>query len=454
MNAARQPQSVALLAVLLGLVSSDLRAEPQSLLSRRQPGDTTRVELLLEVGGDLKISEQGQTKALKLSVVGKMSYDERIAPASAGASGFASARHYDTAEAVIKIDAGGSKPTLRKDRRLVLVNRQSDETTLYSPEGALTREELDLLDVPGNSLMVDELLPEKPVSVGDRWNHAEALMAGLLGLEAVSKSEVVSELKEVNATSARIDMAGTVQGAIGGVATQVELKGRYKFDRHTGRVTWMALLVEEKRSIGHVGPGADIVARLQMTIAPIKATGPLADAAAAQLPWQARPEDSILEYTAANRPYRFLHDRRWHVTDDRSDTVALRLVDRGDLVAQCNVTQLPKGAPGKHPTLAAFQSDIQRSIGKEFGQFIGATESTHPAGHVIYRVIAQGEVAELPIEWHYYLVADANGNQVALVFTVEQSLVEKLADADQSIVSAVEFVATENVTAAQPATKK
>lgn len=436
----------------LALAGRQLEAEPQSLLSRRQPGDTCRVEVLLEVGGDLKIAEQGQTRALKLSVLGKMAYDERLGPSSI--PGFSAARHYATAEAVIKIDNGGSKPVLRPDRRLVVVHRPADETTLFSPQGPLTREELDLLDVPGNSLLIDELLPDRPVSVGDRWTHTEPLMAGLLGLEAVSQAEVSSELKDVDPAAARMELSGTVQGAIGGVATQVELKGRYKFNRQTGRVSWLALLIEEKRSIGHVGPGADIVARLQMTITPTAPAGALSDAAAAQIPWQAGAEDSILEYVSPQRPFRFLHDRRWHVTDDRSDTIALRLVDRGDLVAQCNVTQLPQGSPGKHPTLAAFQSDIQQSLGKDFGQFIAATESVNPLGHVSYRVVAQGVVAELPIEWHYYLVAGADGQMVALVFTVEQDLVVQLADADQAIVSTVEFVPRSDATAAQPSTTR
>ena len=70
------------------------------------------------------------------------------------------------------------------------------------------------------------------------------------------------------------------------------------------------------------------------------------------------------------------------------------------------------------------------------------------------RVVAVGVVAELPIEWHYFLVNDGQGQQVVFAFTAESSLVPKLSECDQSIVDSVEFLGEASRAAALPATTR
>jgi hypothetical protein len=94
----------------------------------------------------------------------------------------------------------------------------------------------------------------------------------------------------------------------------------------------------------------------------------------------------------------------------------------------------------KPTTLAEFQEDVRKALGDNFGQFAKASEQSNPQGGRLYRVVATGQAAEIPIEWHYYLVIDAKGRQVSLVFTLEQSLVEKLGEADQRLAETVECV--------------
>ena len=152
-----------------------------------------------------------------------------------------------------------------------------------------------------------------------------------------------------------------------------------------------------------------------------------------------RPESTTLQFVAANHGFSFLHDRRWHVMVDERESLAMRMIDRGDLVAQCNVALLPKGEPGKHPTLAKFQADIEQSLDKNFKQFAEASETTNTLGYTVYRVVATGAVSELPIEWIYYRVADRDGHQVVFAFTLESELKPQLADSDQAIVDTLEF---------------
>ncbi|HVC97652.1 MAG TPA: hypothetical protein VND64_28530 [Pirellulales bacterium] len=414
-----------------------LAEEGYALRVDRKPGDTTRVEVLLEVGGDLKVVDDGKVKSLAMSVVGKLRYHETLL-AVPPADGARSSRHYERAEAVIQIEKEKLKPVLRDARRRIVASTGLSPT-LFSPDGPLTREELDLIEVSCNSLLVDQLLPDRRVAKGDQWQHSQDLVAGLLGLDAVSQTDVTSELASIDAQTAMMDIQGKVFGAVGGVATEIELAGKYRFDRAAERVTRLAFSIKEKRSVGHVAAGLDVVARLQLHVTPIDMTAEPAhpDRQGGRL--DDEPELTQLEYRQSAGKYRLEHDRRWHIMSERDDVLALRLVDRGELIAQCNLTTLPDVEPGKHPTLARFQQDIERTLGKDFGQFVAASQAVNGAGYAIYRIEVEGTVSELPIRWNYYLLADDQGHLAVFVFTVEGELVEQLGDADQAIVSTLRF---------------
>ena len=131
---------------------------------------------------------------------------------------------------MIKVGDHQFEPALRPEHRLIAVEAGKQSAVLFSPSGSLTRAELDAIDIQGNSLLLDRLLPDKPVSVGDRWQLPDELLAALLGLDEVAKSDVQSTLKEVTSTVARFELAGTIEGAVFGVTTKIELKGKYRFD--------------------------------------------------------------------------------------------------------------------------------------------------------------------------------------------------------------------------------
>jgi hypothetical protein len=430
-------------------------AAEQSLRSGRVRGETSRVEVLLEVGGDLSMidDKNKQSHKLKMSVVGSMLYDEKLldneSPVTDESTpegvepplGLQGVRQYRRCDAVIKIDKGGAKPRLRDDRRLVAVSATDRNVTLFSPVGPLTREELDLIEIPACSLLVERLLPERAVSQGDEWEHSHDLMAGLLNLDAVSESDVTSSLKELNDTAAQIELVGTVKGAINGVSSVIDVKGRYKFDMASKRITWVALLVKEKRAIGHVAPGVDVVARLQMKITPNSESDSLTEKALADLPLQPQPDLLLLEYESERGLYRFLHERDWHVLNESAESVSLRLIDRGELIAQCNVSSLPVLEPGMRMTMLRFQEDVERALGKNFDRWLSAGEATTSNGHDICRALATGTVEQVPIQWNYFLVADAQGRQAVMAFTMESDLVGRFGKSDDRLLSTLEFLA-------------
>jgi hypothetical protein len=91
-------------------------------------------------------------------------------------------------------------------------------------------------------------------------------------------------------------------------------------------------------------------------------------------------------------------------------------------------------------SIETLQTDIQRSLAKNFGQFVEAKQFKTDRGLRALRVVAAGVASELPIQWIYYHITDPEGHQAALVFTLDAKLVERFGGEDQTLVSAFEIL--------------
>ncbi len=275
--------------------------EKHSLVSERQAGTLTRVDVALQVGGDLKLVTEGKPKNLPMSVVANVKYDEHLLTVDAKNQPRRAIRYYDDARAVIKVEQGGEKPAISEPRRLVVAEKpEKAAAVLFCPTGGLSREELDLIDVPANSLVIDRLLPGKSVALGESWKQTDQTLADLLGLEAVSWSDVQSLLSHVADGLAEITTSGSVSGAIGGVSTEIEIKAKYRFDLTAKHITDLAMLIKEKRAVGHIGPGLDTTAKLIVKINDLKESEHLTPEALRKAR-ELTPEVSQLVYTARRR---------------------------------------------------------------------------------------------------------------------------------------------------------
>ncbi len=416
-------------------------AEQYTLRSKRTTGAVDRVEMLLEVGGHLKVDEDTKrVKDLKMSVVGTLNYWEKTLQFAPGSRGTRqAARYYDEASAVIKVEDTGIKPQLRGDRRLIALQAKDAEATLFSPEGLLTREELDLLDVLGNSLVVDRLLPSRPVAPGATWQHDEMTMAALLGLDEVTACEVESVFDEMTERGAKMKLEGSLRGTRNGAETSLAVKAKYRFDHRLGRIAWLGLLVQEERAIGHVTPGVDAVARLQAKITPGAACPELADDRLEDK--QLRPSAPLLQLThqVSGAGWQFNCGRDWFVTRDERNTTVLQQIDGKRLIARCQVNALPQVGREDLVDLKQFQADVEEALGKHFGQFVRATQQINDRDYRVLRLVVHGKVATLPIQWVYYHVADREGHQASLAFTVEHAMLERFAQTDVAIVESLLF---------------
>lgn len=442
--------TLTLLFLVIGILTTCggvVAAEPTyAFSSRRTPGDVDLVKVLFEVGGNVSDVVDGKIHSEPMRVVCKLAYDERTLGV-AGSADLMTIRHYNEATAAMEFGSEKVATTLGPERRLIMAVADADTTTLYSPKGALTREELELIDVHGNSLLLDRLLPSKAVAVNASWKHPARLMALLLGLDEVAETDVQSTLVEVNDTAAQFEMAGRVSGGVEGVSTDIEIKGRYRFDRRTQRIDWFAMVVKEKRGSSPVADAVDVSARLQATIRPQAAIGMLDEAALQGLTLEPNAARQQLVIASPEGTWQLTHDRHWHLFGNRPKIAILRLIDRGELVAQCNLSPLDKLVAGQQVELATFQENVRRALGEDFGRFVEAGQRANDADYRVYRVAVDGVVQDdvakknvaLPVRWIYYLVMDGQGRRTAFTFTVEAGLVEQFAKADIRLVDAFRF---------------
>jgi hypothetical protein len=425
-----------------------LAAEEKILLAVN-PADTRpqQVRVAVEVAGQMKMNPDGrQVKYLPMAVTADLRYSQRRLPELKDTATARLVRHYHAAEAKFNLKNHEFSNALRDDRRLIVLQTEGDEGAFFSPLGPLTREELDLVDVPGTGVMPELLLPGKELRVGETWEPSTAAITRLLSLEAIHKHDIVGKFDELRDGIAILSLEGKAAGAIGGVSSEVNLKAKLNLNPKEQLLTWLAISLSENRAIGHAQPGYEVTSRIRILTALAEAAPEISPAALANLPLVAKTGETLVAFRSEQGGFELVHDRRWRVMSEKYDSAILRLIDRGELVSQCNIAKLKNFAKGETLTLDAFQDDVKAILEKQKGQIIEASQNTTDEGILVQKVLVNGTAGDLPIQWTYYHLSDSAGRRATLVFTIDAKLVERYAHTDQEIISAFRFFDPPNST--------
>lgn len=429
-------------------------AAPQrhDLSPKLTAGQVRLNKVILEVAGELKTNADGkQVTKLPLKVRGELKYHELLLAVDNAVGSRSDLRWYDGAKAAIQVGETPHTMHLRDSHRVVSVDSEGDGSVLSSPAGPFTREELELVDVQANGSLVDRLLPNSEVEIGESWAHDNGLIAALLRIDAVHQSDCQSTLRKIKNQVAVIDLKGDVAGAVGGVSSDIALKAVYHFDLQQRRIIWLSVTFEEQRAIGHAEPGFEVKARLRFASTPAEPPSSLRAAAARRdAAVRASSEADRLLLFHGSGGFRFVHGRQWRAMIDRHDVSILRLIEQGDLVAQCNASALPDVEAGKQLELASFEADVKRALGANFGKIEAASQEMAPSGVRVLRAVVTGAVSDVPIQWTYYHLSNKDGRQAAVVFTLQADLVEQFRERDQTLIGSFEFQATTPVAAVEP----
>lgn len=419
--------------------------EPARLAEAARPGDATRVAVELKAEGTFRPATPPgapEAKPMALRVATRLEYADRVVAVGGNSVPARSARNVSKATGAIGGEARPTAPELRPEvAALVAIRRGDAGVDVASLGGPLTRGELELVGGPGDPLALPALLPPGPVRVGDRWTVGELAAKNLSGYDALAANTLEATVEAVTADSARVRLLGQIRGvALGGEGTMA-CDGSFTFDRKAGRVDRLDLRRAETRRPGPVESGLDVRSTLTVTRAGAAAaeTG-LDDATLAAARADSAPGRDLLLFRSPDGKYSLLHDRDWHLYWDDPRQAVFKRLDRGEMVAQCNIAAGPDAGRGRHQDVAQFRDDLKKALGARFVRFAGQGEVEGVgAGTFRYKATIEGRQGDSGVLWHYYLMASPAGEQLIATFTLGLAQQAQFADADLRMMGTLEW---------------
>jgi hypothetical protein len=435
-------------------VGADSAEAAATLREPEGPERTVQVSVSVITTGSV-FTAGGSEKSQKLPIEAEARFrfrERRLPSGGRDAQALRSAREFEIAQLETTISGRKTGQTLPEANRMVVSSGAEAGVWVYCPSGLLSRESMDLLELPGDPLALQALLPTEAVDVGAKWSPQPWAIQMLSMVEAVQKSAMTCELTSLKADVATIQIDGSVLGQQYGANSDVKVSGQLTFDTKSQLITTAKLAYTIKANIGTVSPGIDARVETVVTRQLTPTVGKLSDVLLATLPISPPSGAEMLAFDAAPWKVQLLHDRGWHlfqaVLEGNSQVVIFRLMENGSLICQSNVAKLPTAAPGKHASIDQFEADIQASLGKRFKSLKPREKMPAEDGRIIYRVVAEGQTTlasekgatEIPMQWNYYLLAAPSGQQLSFVFAIEPQLVEQLKDRDLEMVQSVRFI--------------
>ena len=267
-------------AAILGASGAGASADVVTLREAARKGDTSHATVTLEAAGTYKPATAPGAPAatpLALKVETRLEFDDRVEAVGRDGSPRTSVRFVTRAGATINGEVRPSSSSLRPEMTTLVAERRDGSASVASAGGPLTRSELELVQGPGDPLLLADLLPPDPVKLGARWTVGAEAARSLSGYDALAANTLEATLEAADADTARVRLLGSIRGAALGGEGSMACDGSFTFDRRSNRVASLTLRRAETRAAGPVEAGLDVKSTLTVTRAEATASGPLAD---------------------------------------------------------------------------------------------------------------------------------------------------------------------------------
>jgi hypothetical protein len=449
-----------------GAVFADEKADLRESLS---VGSCTQVRIELKAEGLFRPGmsagalqdEATMPKPLALDVKTRLVFTERLLASKSASgdpggarrqSGSGSAgspvsrgravRWVTQAAAAINGEVRPTASVLRPGLSLLVAERDASKgaVVVVSPAGPMTRSELELVQGLGDPLTLADFLPRVPVAKGSSWKLPEPAVVAISGYDTLNSSTMEATLEQLDEAAARVRLKGDVQGSALGGTGRITCDGMLNIDRKERLVDRLQVNRVENRQAGPVEAGLDVRSTLTVVRRPSRIVPELEDKALASFTLDTSTQRQALQLISPDGKYNLLHDRQWHTYWDDPKLVVLKRLDKGKVVAQCNLAAGPSAGKGRHQDLAQFRDDLRRSLKQRFVQFLGAGEvDGDPAGGFRYKVGVQGREGELGVLWNYYLIASLEGDQLLATFTLAEEDAATFGAQDLEIIGSLQW---------------
>jgi hypothetical protein len=399
-------------------------------------GECARYSVELDLVGKMFITQENAKETVKLEAKARHVFSERTLTVADGLPA-RSARHYEDAVASAVVDVERVNRALPDDRRLVVAIRSSEGPFCFSPAGPLTRDELDLVTEHFNPQCLAGLLPGKAVNVNDTWAIAQAACQ----FDGLIKHALTGKLTAAADGKATFTIEGTAEGIEHGAAVKLTITATGVFDITAKRIVGLSWKQKDDREQGPVAPASQVDATVTLKrVALAEAPKELTDAALATVPKaEVPPAMALLRHTDPKSNYSLTYPRDWHITGQTEQHLILRLLDKGEFVAQATVALWKKAEAGKHTSADEFKKAVNSTPGWTATRVLEDAETTAPDGKWLYRIAAEGKMEELPVVQSFHLLAGPHGDQVAVTFAMKPEKVKAVGSRDKELVSAIAF---------------
>ena len=428
--------------------------EKYDLIHQVRSDETLAIKTQVQYLGNVIVDRAGQEEnetVLPLDVRAKMNFDQRISSGSTQSP--QAIRYYDLAMASIQAGKGKTEIKLRDANRIILArmknqSRGSHEFQIASIGSTLRQKEYELLKNPGDPLSYANLFNKTGVEIGDKWKVKKEQLTSLLAMNRIISSSATMLLKSVEDNKAKIYIYGSVKGEIDDVISDQKIKGIAYLDLTEQRISALRLSIDEERRAGQVAPGFEGKVKFDARIQPTSENILISKDHLAKLHKGQKIRFSFM-FDRSDSDIQFLHDTRWRVIASEDEAAVLRYMDDGQLIAQCNVVQLPN-RPSESPLkLAQFQEEVKKIVADSEARIVDSEKLTTATGLEALKVSVNGVESGIPFQWLYYHISNSDGRRVTFVFTVEKEAADYFKNADQELVQNVFFkeaaVSTANV---------
>ncbi len=401
-----------------------------------------KAELSLNLKGEIQVQRDGKLTSIPMTASAVHQFEERILHLSKSGNPDKVARHYTKAEAVFNVDGNKSDRKLRKDRSLCVAQRPDSTIFIYCPKGPLSREELELTGEHFDTLSICNLIPEKGIILTEPWKLKDTTVQWICNFEGLSEHTLIGKIITKEKDQITFKIEGTASGVESGASVSSVVNATGIWNEKIGIITHLNWKQSDKRETGPVNPASKTDMEIIIKREVLETPQSLADAALVSIPqdFEVPALMSYIEYKDGQGRFDLSMGRDWQLVAKTDNHMVLRLVEKGDFIAQSTVSVWNKAEPGKHLSVAEFKNVAEKTPGWVVEKDLQEGEvPSGEKGRYIYRIASLGQLDNVPTMQIYYLVASPGGEQVVVTFSLSPKQVEKLGTKDLSLIGSLEL---------------
>jgi hypothetical protein len=334
------------------------------------PGAQYHITTRVDLSGTLKVpapdSKQGGEVSRPLAITGTstIEYHERLL-ASADPQVHKAIRIYRRIDLQRKLGNEPQESTLRHAVRRLVILRMKNAKVPFSPDGALTWGEIDLLRTDIFTASLTGLLPDRPVRPGDRWAAGGNAVQELTDLERIEEGSLECRFEEAASLAgrrhARVALSGTVRGINEDGPTRQQIDGQFWFDLESNHLSYLAFRGVHVLLDGAGKEAGRIEGRFVLTRQANQQSPDLSDAALRGLTLEPNADNTLLLYDNPDLGIRFHYPRRWRIGAATGRQLVLEEVNGNGLLLTVEpLTRVPTGAQ----FLAESREFLEKQKGK------------------------------------------------------------------------------------------